>query len=104
VVGWLGYDNLTIQYGVLPRGCIAPNCLCGQYQARMLTHAVYISASVRGALLPCCCSYGFLDILFHHIADTHVAHHLFSQMPHYHAQVGQQHTCAVNSYQMFAGS
>lgn len=33
------------------------------------------------------CSYGFLDVLFHHIADTHVAHHLFSQMPHYHAQV-----------------
>lgn len=26
-----------------------------------------------------------LDHLFHHIADTHVAHHLFSQMPHYHA-------------------
>jgi fatty acid desaturase len=31
-------------------------------------------------------SYGVLDHLFHHIADTHVAHHLFSQMPHYHAQ------------------
>ena len=31
-------------------------------------------------------SYGFLDVLFHHIADTHVAHHLFSTMPHYHAE------------------
>ena len=28
-----------------------------------------------------------LDFFHHHIADTHVAHHLFSQMPHYHAQV-----------------
>lgn len=26
-----------------------------------------------------------LDFLHHHIADTHVAHHLFSQIPHYHA-------------------
>ena len=26
------------------------------------------------------------DVFFHHIADTHVAHHLFSQMPHYHAE------------------
>lgn len=33
------------------------------------------------------CSYGILDHVFHHIADTHVAHHLFSSMPHYHAKV-----------------
>lgn len=30
-------------------------------------------------------SYGILDSVFHNIADTHVAHHLFSYMPHYHA-------------------
>lgn len=24
--------------------------------------------------------------VFHHIGDTHVAHHIFSTMPHYHAQ------------------
>lgn len=41
---------------------------------------------LRGALATVDRSYGFLDVLFHHIADTHVAHHLFSQMPHYHAQ------------------
>ena len=23
--------------------------------------------------------------MFHHIGDTHIAHHLFSYMPHYHA-------------------
>lgn len=41
---------------------------------------------LRGALATVDRSYGFLDVLFHHIADTHVAHHLFSYMPHYHAQ------------------
>nr|AEU04701.1 fatty acid delta-12-desaturase [Lobosphaera incisa] len=41
---------------------------------------------LRGALATCDRSYGMLDHLHHHIADTHVAHHLFSTMPHYHAQ------------------
>jgi len=41
---------------------------------------------LRGALATVDRSYGFLDVLFHHIADTHVAHHLFSTMPHYHAE------------------
>lgn len=39
------------------------------------------------ASVPSPCSYGILDVFFHRIADTHVAHHLFSQIPHYHAQV-----------------
>lgn len=43
---------------------------------------------LRGALSTVDRSYGLLDIVFHHIADTHVCHHLFSAMPHYHAQVG----------------
>ncbi|CBI30021.3 unnamed protein product, partial [Vitis vinifera] len=29
--------------------------------------------------------YGILNKVFHHITDTHVAHHLFSTLPHYHA-------------------
>jgi omega-6 fatty acid desaturase (delta-12 desaturase) len=41
---------------------------------------------LRGALATVDRSYGFLDHFFHHIADTHVAHHLFSAMPHYHAE------------------
>lgn len=42
---------------------------------------------LRGALATVDRSYGWLlNTLHHHIADTHVAHHLFSQMPHYHAQ------------------
>lgn len=41
---------------------------------------------LRGALATVDRSYGpLLNSLHHHIADTHVAHHLFSAMPHYHA-------------------
>ncbi len=46
------------------------------------------SIPLNGYVLPR--SYGFLDVVFHHIADTHVAHHLFSYMPHYHAQEATQ--------------
>lgn len=41
---------------------------------------------VRGALCSVDRDYGIYNILQHHIGDTHVAHHLFSQMPFYHAQ------------------
>ncbi|KAK8956874.1 Omega-6 fatty acid desaturase, endoplasmic reticulum isozyme 2 [Platanthera zijinensis] len=40
---------------------------------------------LRGALATVDRDYGFLNRVFHHITDTHVAHHLFSTMPHYHA-------------------
>lgn len=41
---------------------------------------------LQGALSTVDRDYGILNIFFHHIGDTHVAHHLFSRMPHYHAQ------------------
>ena len=42
---------------------------------------------LRGALSTVDRDYGsFLNAAHHHIADTHVLHHLFSQIPHYHAQ------------------
>jgi len=41
---------------------------------------------LRGALCTVDRNYGFLSVMFHHIGDTHVVHHLFSQLPHYHAQ------------------
>jgi omega-6 fatty acid desaturase (delta-12 desaturase) len=42
---------------------------------------------LRGALATVDRNYGWLlNTLHHHIADTHVCHHLFSQIPHYHAQ------------------
>ncbi|CAB5200227.1 unnamed protein product [Rhizophagus irregularis] len=34
---------------------------------------------------------GFLDSIFHRITSTHVAHHLFSTMPHYHAEEATIH-------------
>nr|ACL53784.1 unknown [Zea mays] len=40
---------------------------------------------LRGALATVDRDYGVLNRVFHHITDTHVAHHLFSTMPHYHA-------------------
>ncbi|KAJ1729934.1 hypothetical protein LPJ61_003282 [Coemansia biformis] len=47
---------------------------------------------VRGALCTVDRTYGrVLDVCLHHIHDTHVAHHLFSQMPHYHAEEATRH-------------
>ncbi|KAI7863541.1 delta-12 fatty acid desaturase [Spinellus fusiger] len=46
----------------------------------------------RGAALTIDRSYGFLlNHFHHHISDTHVAHHFFSNMPHYHAQEATHH-------------
>jgi len=41
---------------------------------------------LRGALATVDRDYCFINIILHHITDTHVLHHLFSPMPHYHAQ------------------
>nr|APQ40636.1 fatty acid hydroxylase [Orychophragmus violaceus] len=40
---------------------------------------------LRGALITVDRDYGILNKVFHHITDTHVAHHLFASMPHYNA-------------------
>eukprot|EP00210_Caulerpa_lentillifera_P000848 g821.t1 len=40
---------------------------------------------LKGALSTIDRSFGILNILFHRITDTHVLHHLFCQIPHYHA-------------------
>ncbi|TYZ64142.1 hypothetical protein PybrP1_004435 [[Pythium] brassicae (nom. inval.)] len=42
---------------------------------------------LRGALCTVDRSFGaYLDGVLHHIVDTHVAHHIFSKMPFYHAE------------------
>ena len=42
---------------------------------------------LRGACSTVDRNYGaILNTLHHHIADTHVCHHIFSSLPHYHAQ------------------
>ena len=40
---------------------------------------------LKGALCTVDRDYGLLNYVFHHIGDTHIAHHLFSHVPHYHA-------------------
>jgi omega-6 fatty acid desaturase (delta-12 desaturase) len=40
---------------------------------------------LRGALATMDRDYGVLNHVLHHITDTHIVHHLFSTMPHYHA-------------------
>ncbi|KAJ1945101.1 hypothetical protein GGF37_001865 [Kickxella alabastrina] len=47
---------------------------------------------MRGALSTVDRDYGWaLNVCLHHINDTHVAHHVFSQMPHYHAVEATKH-------------
>ncbi|KAJ2160702.1 hypothetical protein GGF46_002059 [Coemansia sp. RSA 552] len=47
---------------------------------------------VRGALCTVDHDFGWLlNVCLHHINDSHVAHHIFSQMPHYHALEATQH-------------
>ncbi|RGB38798.1 delta-12 fatty acid desaturase [Rhizophagus diaphanus] len=46
---------------------------------------------VRGAVCTVDRHIGFLDSIFHRITSTHVAHHLFSTMPHYHAEEATIH-------------
>eukprot|EP01099_Mayorella_cantabrigiensis_P001172 TRINITY_DN1491_c0_g1_i1.p1 TRINITY_DN1491_c0_g1~~TRINITY_DN1491_c0_g1_i1.p1 ORF type:complete len:376 (+),score=46.68 TRINITY_DN1491_c0_g1_i1:43-1128(+) len=46
---------------------------------------------IRVALATVDRDYGILNHLFHHITDSHVAHHLFSTMPHYHAIEATKH-------------
>lgn len=42
---------------------------------------------LRGAVCTVDRSFGpLLNMVFHHITDTHVCHHIFSKMPFYHAQ------------------
>lgn len=40
---------------------------------------------LKGALCTVDRDYGFFNYVFHHIGDTHVAHHIFHEMPFYHA-------------------
>jgi len=42
--------------------------------------------NMKGALSTIDRDFGILNIWFHHIQDTHVLHHLFSTIPHYHAE------------------
>ncbi|KAJ8477994.1 hypothetical protein OPV22_021721 [Ensete ventricosum] len=60
---------------------------------------------LRGALAMMDRDYGPLNKVFHNITDTHVAHHLFSTMPHYHAMEATQAIKPVlREYYQFDGT
>jgi omega-6 fatty acid desaturase (delta-12 desaturase) len=46
---------------------------------------------IRGALATIDRPYHFLDFFHHHIGTSHVAHHFFSRIPHYHAAEATVH-------------
>eukprot|EP01080_Neovahlkampfia_damariscottae_P009972 gene9972-2291_t len=46
---------------------------------------------VKGAVQTIDRDYGIFNGLLHHISDTHVCHHFFHQIPHYHAQEATKH-------------
>ena len=51
---------------------------------------------LRGALSTIDRSFGWaMDGILHHIADTHVVHHLFHEVPFYHAQEATLHVKAA---------
>ncbi|CAG8479852.1 4952_t:CDS:2 [Diversispora eburnea] len=57
---------------------------------------------IRGAACTVDRHMGFLDAIFHRITSTHVAHHYFSTMPHYHAEEATKHlTKVLGSYYLF---
>eukprot|EP00249_Psilotum_nudum_P036208 c6570_g1_i1 orf=562-1674(-) len=41
---------------------------------------------LRGVLCTVDRDWGILNYVFHHVTDTHVMHHIFPMMPHYHAK------------------
>ncbi|CAA2993946.1 delta(12)-fatty-acid desaturase FAD2-like [Olea europaea subsp. europaea] len=60
---------------------------------------------LRGALATADRDYGILNKVFHNITDTHVAHHLFSTMPHYHAmEATKAIKLILGNYYQFVGT
>ncbi|GER25922.1 fatty acid desaturase 2 [Striga asiatica] len=60
---------------------------------------------LRGALATVDRDYGILNKVFHNITDTHVAHHLFSTMPHYNAMEATKAIKPIlGSYYQFDGT
>lgn len=85
-----GFGNVAFYYGV-PYLVVNAHLVLITFLQHTDTYIPHYKEGsftwLRGALATVDRSYGwFLDACFHHIADTHVCHHLFHYMPWYHAQ------------------
>lgn len=91
----IGYFISTCGFPIVMRLYIIPYLIMNAYLVAItyLHHTdIYVPhfregewTWLRGSLCTVDRSYGkFLDIVLHHITDTHVCHHIFSKMPFYH--------------------
>jgi omega-6 fatty acid desaturase (delta-12 desaturase) len=96
-VSILGYFVYTYGFGLVFKLYLAPYVVTNAYLVLItfLQHTdTYIPhfregewTWLRGSLCTVDRTFGkWLDGALHHIVDTHVCHHIFSKMPHYHAQ------------------
>lgn len=95
-VSVLGYCIYTYGFGLVFKLYLAPYVVTNAYLVLItfLQHTdTYIPhfregewTWLRGSLCTVDRTFGkWLDGVLHHIVDTHVCHHIFSKMPHYHA-------------------
>ena len=93
VLGYLAYNN---SFAWLVRVYVIPYLIVNMWLV-LITDLQHTDKTVphyragewqwlKGALCTIDRDYGILNHVFHHIGDTHVAHHIFHRMPHYHAE------------------
>ncbi|KAJ6643919.1 Omega-6 fatty acid desaturase, endoplasmic reticulum isozyme 2 [Pseudolycoriella hygida] len=91
----IGYFICTCGFPIVLRLYIVPYAVMNAYLliVTYLHHTdIYVPhfregewSWLRGTLCTVDRSYGkFFDVVFHHLNDTHVCHHIFSKMPFYH--------------------
>ncbi|KAI7867552.1 delta-12-fatty acid desaturase [Spinellus fusiger] len=86
----------VIKYYTIPylfiNGCIVIITYLQHTSPRLPHYSDKVWNFQRGAVLTVDRSYGFLlNHFHHHTSDAHVAHHLFSRIPHYHTQEATHH-------------
>lgn len=95
-MGALGYAGATVGWMWLAKVYIVPYLWVNLWLV-LITHLQHTDQRLphyrskewtwlKGALCTMDRDYGYLNYWHHHIADTHVTHHIFSYMPHYHAE------------------
>ncbi|EDQ86615.1 uncharacterized protein MONBRDRAFT_38302 [Monosiga brevicollis MX1] len=95
-IGCLLYAGQTAGWGWLFKSYFVPYIIVNFWLV-LITHLQHTDVRLphyrsqewtwlKGALCTMDRDYGHLNILHHHISDTHVVHHLFSYLPHYHAE------------------